>query len=400
MADRDRVAYRTAGAVGRAVLLAANCLELTGRQYRVLSAVIAFTALYSRTADRVYLAQVAAFAHGVDHAEPWQINRTREALAELEKLGLVARRPPRGRPPAGAEGPAYWIALRQPEKGPGPGPTSTPEKHLAPEVTFSPEKHLVPGAKSTSPPGVKAPRSWREKHLACGGPTEKVSEETPEESAEENLPGRERVKTNGVGSAGHRPAAVPPTGWKPANDTELRANAAVTGAAFRYERRDGLDGALQARYRRTLEPGDDQTEVLYRISEQLHRHLPEALLDQLEHEIVDAPPPTIADIVRRARELDHDLDVDLTLYEVVVGRYPVLADGPANREQVVVADHLEEHLDRRLLARLAQEVIDQPPKTVRLLLRRARQLADEAGVDLPRLDLPPATTRAPKEARP
>lgn len=192
---RGRVDFTQAGRAGRAVLFAANRAELTVRQHRVLSAVVAFTALYSRVEDRVYLAQIAAFAHGVERALDWQVKKTRETLGELEGLGLIVKVPPRGRPPLGHEGPAYWIAL------------GTPEMHPALGVTSSPESDPVPGSKVTPPPDRKAPRPRAEKHPGHGGemhpapgpPTEKTSEEAPEEPAEEGRRGR-RARAQDVGS--------------------------------------------------------------------------------------------------------------------------------------------------------------------------------------------------------
>lgn len=146
-----------AAKAARSVLFRASSQKLTVRQHRVLAAVIAYTALYNRRSDRVFLAQLASFAFGVEQAAPWQLKRTAEALRELSRLGLVESTPPRGRPP-GLSGPAY--AIRLIETDPNLGATST--------------------EKSTPILVRKAPRSWSETDPAPGGPTEEVPEEIPE----------------------------------------------------------------------------------------------------------------------------------------------------------------------------------------------------------------------------
>lgn len=282
---KGRVDYAEAASAGRAVLFAANRMALNDRQHRVLSAVIALTALYSRVEDRVYLAQIAAFAHGVEDAPTWMLKRTREALVELGKRGLVVTLPPRGRPPSGHQGPAYWIALGTPIEDPGT------------EVLY--EARKGPPLKSESDPGTgpeqtpapvqNRPPSRSRTDLGTGPPALKASEQAPEEPGEESRRGRTSA-ANGidVDSPGARHTASP-------SIAELRGE---------------FVGTL-------LELYDDD---------------PDALL---------------------------------------VGR------------------HLRGHLPDAELGRLCAELEVSPPATVRLVLRSARQITDETGVNWPRLDLPP-----------
>ena len=191
----SRVPYAEAAAAGRYVLERANALSgpdaLTTRDRKVLDAVVTFTALWSKTEDRVYLAQLAAFSFGADQVSPWMIKRTRESLQRLSARGLVECSAPRGRPPAGA-GPAYRIALPvPPETTLDPGVTYDPGKHPEVEVTNRPESDLDPevtsSEKRTSVLDRKGPRSWTEKDLAPGDPTEKCPEKTPEPLAADEV---------------------------------------------------------------------------------------------------------------------------------------------------------------------------------------------------------------------
>lgn len=187
-----RVDYAEAGKAARAVLLAANGAGLTARQLRTLNAVMAHTALYSRVEDRVYLAQLAAFSYGVQHAEPWMLKKVREDLAALRDRVPIVTAPPRGRPPLGHEGPAYRIALDPPESVPDPG------------VHLSAESVPDPGPEVTPDPVRNAPRSRTEMHPEIGGemhpeigpPTEKVSEEPSEEDRQATRSAPHRLNGN------------------------------------------------------------------------------------------------------------------------------------------------------------------------------------------------------------
>jgi hypothetical protein len=172
MTDRD--GYAAACQAARDVLRRANGLELTRRQYRTLNAVIAYTALYSRVCDRVWLDQVAAFAYGVDEARPWMREKIRKDLVVLADKGLITRRAPWGRPPADSSGPAYTIGLRRPESQPDGGLPFEPESQPDGGLPFEPE---------SQPNHVGKPAQSRsESQPDSGGPTEKVTEEVPEKS--------------------------------------------------------------------------------------------------------------------------------------------------------------------------------------------------------------------------
>ena len=170
-APRD--AYALVGSVMRDVLHRAARCKLTPLERRVLDAVLAFTVGWSKLEDRVHLAQLAAFAFGVDNAETWMAKKTREALRSLGRHGLVDSEAPKGAP--GRSTPrAYRIAVSfgldpdhgatstNPDPGahssngvsagglvkdPDPGPQRTPELGSANGVKDpDPGPQLTPGS--------------------------------------------------------------------------------------------------------------------------------------------------------------------------------------------------------------------------------------------------------------
>ncbi len=165
MGRRD--GYSVAAAAGRESLRRAAVVGLTVRQYRVLCAVVSLTALYSRLRDRVYLAQVAAFAYGVEEAKPWMLKKTREALNELDDFGLVVHVAPKGRPNTSTGSPQYLIGV--PTTDPDPGVTS---EESDPDSGASSEQKVTPS------PDQNGPRPRTETDPAPGPPTEKTSEKT------------------------------------------------------------------------------------------------------------------------------------------------------------------------------------------------------------------------------
>lgn len=63
-------------------------------------------------------------------------------------------------------------------------------------------------------------------------------------------------------------------------------------------------------------------------------------------------------------------------------------------DAIAIGDHLNRFLPDREFERVCEELRASPPSGVRLVLRQARRIAEEAGVDLPRLDLSPLKARA------
>ena len=203
---RDR--YADAAATARGVLERAARTKLSTKEHRVLEAVIARTALYSRLGDRCYLAQIAAHAHGVDRAEKWMLEKTRLALVALRDAGLIDYRPPKGRPPGDA-GPSYYVELVGTAKdhpATGGDTEGTP-----PAVGWTSEGETPPD------PVENTTRSRMETPPAGGGPREKTSEKAREQPAEHEVteearrrierrrargedigPGLERIITNDV----------------------------------------------------------------------------------------------------------------------------------------------------------------------------------------------------------
>ncbi|MDP2292976.1 MAG: hypothetical protein Q8M22_17475, partial [Actinomycetota bacterium] len=174
--SNGRIDFAKAGELTRRALFGANRHARTGDlspfDHRVLTAVVAFTGTYSRRGDRVYVAQLAAFAYGIDHVEPWQVEKTRKALIRLAKLDLIERRAPIGRPNEGTAGPAYWVAL-MPERQPETGPTSDEERQPELGPTFSPESGAEASQKVGPKPAGKAARSQPERQPDARPPTEK-----------------------------------------------------------------------------------------------------------------------------------------------------------------------------------------------------------------------------------
>lgn len=171
----DRVSFVEAATAARDVLRRAAGESLGPRQYRVLCAVVALTALYSKLHDRVYLAQVAAFAFGVTEAEDWMLKKTRETLLELAELGLVESRAPRGRPNVSDGAPRYFVAITPSETDPTAG-SDTEETNPTPG-SDSEEKR--------TPPWVgNRPHGGSETDPATGTPTGESSGETSAAAAE------------------------------------------------------------------------------------------------------------------------------------------------------------------------------------------------------------------------
>lgn len=172
----ERVPYQVAGQVARGVLRRAAGAGLTTKEHRVLEAVVAHTALYSRLWDRVYLAQLAAHAHGVDEAERWMLEKTRLALKRLADEGLVTCQPPRGRPPAGSKGPAYLVVLVPQEHHPSTGGLSEDDEPETPPVDgWTSDRETPPD------PVRNTTRSRMETPPVGGGPTEKTFREDSRE---------------------------------------------------------------------------------------------------------------------------------------------------------------------------------------------------------------------------
>jgi hypothetical protein len=182
----DRDPYAKVGAAMRDTIRRANAARLTVLQHRVLAAVLALTAGFSRIEDRVWLDQVCALAYGVEESQEWMRKKVSKALRLLEAAGLIVRRAPRGRPPGG-RGPAYVVGLHTPEKGPDPGPTS---EETGPDP--GPTSERGKGARSWS---EKGPDPGPKRGPGSGGPTEKASEK----KTEGVVPGP--VSGNGTSSA-------------------------------------------------------------------------------------------------------------------------------------------------------------------------------------------------------
>lgn len=169
----ERVSFTEAGQVARAANRRANAVKLSVRDRKVLAAVIDLTATYSKIADRVYLAQVAAVAFGVDEAPPWMCEKARKSLRVLHEGDVVYSQAPRGR----SWGRQYVISLvplgqvTQPEDGPTDSDVTQPDAGLTDSGNAAQDE-----AESRS---VTQPEFGCVTQPEPGGPTEKSSEVTP-----------------------------------------------------------------------------------------------------------------------------------------------------------------------------------------------------------------------------
>jgi len=175
-----RCSYVEVGAaVRQAHERAAAATGLTGRDWRVLSAIVALVASYSRLVDRLTAAQVADAA-GCDPRD------ARKSLARLRDLGIIVREESRGRRPAVTGLPAAQPGVAAP-------PVETSEPGVAAPLVGVGQ----PGVESTANPGYLHP------------PTREDFREESSARASEAPP---------PGLAGGQPAALeqpdePPSSW-------------------------------------------------------------------------------------------------------------------------------------------------------------------------------------------
>jgi phage replication O-like protein O len=107
---KGRVPYALAGEAMRQAYARANRVALTARDHRVLGACLALTVGYSKLTDRVYRAEIEKLANLPGR-------HTSTALNKLNRLGIVAWQPSRGR------GRPSTLALPDPRKR---GPQAAP----------------------------------------------------------------------------------------------------------------------------------------------------------------------------------------------------------------------------------------------------------------------------------
>jgi hypothetical protein len=207
----------------REVVRRANGTDLGARDLRVLNAVISVTASWGRVGDRLSLGQVADIAYGLlpHEAKPWQRKKTRESLAKLEAEGLIERRPPA---PGERGGGRYWIALvpdltdpaRSENVRADPAEGSAPDPAVgSPPETSRPRRGVTEGpavgSGVTPPQGHQRPRRGVTPDPDFGPPTEKYSEEPPEEAAEEVRRGTAPTSSDTVDVARLARREAPPT---------------------------------------------------------------------------------------------------------------------------------------------------------------------------------------------
>jgi DNA-binding MarR family transcriptional regulator len=153
---QPRIEYKAAGKAGRSVFEAALAAkpELSAGEWRVLVDVVSRTALYSKTADRMTLAKIAA-------AVGRTARQVRRQLKRLEARGLISYKPGRGR---------RWSTIALVAKG-------TPD--------VSPSN----GTLETTPPT---------KQLSSGDPSARSHETSPSKGTREHGPSIEERSRNGI----------------------------------------------------------------------------------------------------------------------------------------------------------------------------------------------------------
>lgn len=177
---------------------AATAQGLTGRDWRVLSAIVALVSSYSRLVDRLTAAQVAEAA-GCDARD------ARKSLARLRDLGIIVREESRGRRPATTGLPAAQ-----------PGVAAPLVEALEPGVPAPLVADRQPGVESASNPGCLHP------------PTREDFREESSAPACEAPP---------AGLAGGQPAALPVMSEQMAE----KVNRGIAGLARQLELRIDAD---------------------------------------------------------------------------------------------------------------------------------------------------------------
>lgn len=166
--DRDAIA--DVGRALRPVLDAAAATNLTPRQYRVLMAVIRFTAAYSKLSDEVSLSQL----EDCTHLERRHLRRT---LHELGALGLIDYEP--GESPKGRRRKVSRVGL------PRLGADTIPRLQGAEVVPLS---DVDRGPTGTPTGGRPEPRpgagSGAKQGAGSGPPSEELSEKVSEAHAD------------------------------------------------------------------------------------------------------------------------------------------------------------------------------------------------------------------------
>lgn len=179
MTERD--SFADVGAAMRQAIDRALESGLGPRQWRTFVAVLKYTGTWSKLADRLYLAVLAADVFGVDEPTRHQLDKVGKDLAALAAAGIIERDPPkRGRPSKQSGGPGYRVALPAAEIRPRTAGLST--QNAASPGRNTAEKCGHGGTEMRPPTNRNA--------AASGRPTEEVSEKTSEEGAEPRPPSR------------------------------------------------------------------------------------------------------------------------------------------------------------------------------------------------------------------
>lgn len=210
-----RDAYADVGvAIRQAHERARDAGDLTRRDWRVLSAIVALVASYSRLVDRLTVGQIAEAA-GVDE------RNTKRALARLRDRGVIVRAESRGRRPA--------------ETGlPQPGPHTATVEPGPQRATVDREPGPCAAPVTTGQPGPESSSN-------SGRPRPPTREEREESSAHARA-----SLTAPPGPAGGRAA-------QPEEDHRGDVVAAVVASLPDTPWRDGIARAIAAQHARQLE---------------------------------------------------------------------------------------------------------------------------------------------------
>jgi hypothetical protein len=241
---RGRSSYaETGAAIRQAQQRAVTAGDLTGRDWKVLTAVFALVASYSRLTDRLTVSQLAAAA-GVDERS------TKRSLARLRDRGVITRTESRGRRPAetGLPPAQQWSATT----------TVTPEQG-------SPTTKVEPGAPTTTVASEQwsATSTVGDVNGGRNGPPTVVADDHPPEKTEKKAA---RARDGDPASA---PSGL--AGGRPAHVTEIHDYRPTDPHLAAQIERARLACAMRSQLELAVEPGRGD-EIARRAATNSHHH--------------------------------------------------------------------------------------------------------------------------------
>jgi phage replication O-like protein O len=164
--SRDSYAY-VGASIREAQARAIEAGDLVGRDWRVLLAIIALVASYSRTSDKITSQQIADAA-GMD------VRHAKRSLARLIEHGIITRESTVGRRPA-----RTGLPTPRPSLNHEPGPQTATVDHHEPGPQTATVETSEPGPQTAT---VETRQQWPERAANSGRRRPPTREETREES--------------------------------------------------------------------------------------------------------------------------------------------------------------------------------------------------------------------------